>query len=129
MARTAHHPSLARRRLSPDHLTGEPFHAVVLYDLRYGAGDLAEAVRASRRPHPRPIRRAVAVYSLPRHHWDKTVAHWAAEQERRARQRLRERVGRVLRLVNTPDGVLDLAAAESVDVPPARHRHSGVWFA
>ncbi|MGA5220886.1 hypothetical protein ACPCAE_33120 [Streptomyces cinereoruber] len=101
----------------------------MLHDLRYGAGDLAEAVRASRRPHPRPVRRAVAVYSLPRHHWDKTVAHWAAEQERRARQRLRERVGRVLRLVNTPDGTLDLAAAEAVDVPPARHRHSGVWFA
>ncbi|WP_234363769.1 MULTISPECIES: hypothetical protein [unclassified Streptomyces] len=129
MARTAHHPSLARRRSPADWLPGDPHHAVVLYDLRYDAGDLAEAAREARRPRPRPVRRAVAVHSLPRHRWDKTVAHRAAEQERRARQRLRERVGTVLRLVNTPDGALDLAAAESVDVPPARHRHSGVWFA
>ncbi|MFJ4872686.1 hypothetical protein [Streptomyces sp. NPDC088757] len=129
MARTAHHPSHARRRSSPDRLTGEPFHAVVLHDLRYGAGDLAEAVREFRRPRPRLVRRTVAVHSFPRHQWDRTVAHRAAEEERRARQRLRERVGTVLRLANAPGGVLDLDAAESVDVPPARHRHSGVWLA
>ncbi|MFJ7127421.1 hypothetical protein [Streptomyces sp. NPDC098101] len=129
MARTAHHPSLARRRSSVDWLPGEPFHSVVLYDLRYGAGEFAEAVREARRPRPRLVRRAVAVYSLPRHRWDKTVAHWAAEQERRARQLLRRRVGTVLGLVNTPGGALDPDAADAVDVPPARHRHSGVWVA
>ncbi|WP_240449822.1 hypothetical protein [Streptomyces sp. S1] len=129
MARTAHHPSLARRRSSPDRLKGEPFHAVVLHDLRYGAGELAAAVREGRRARPRPVRRAVAVHSLPRHQWDKTVAHWAAEQERRTRQLLRKRVGTVLGLVNAPGGVLDPDAADAVDIPPARHRHSGVRVA
>ncbi|RSS43238.1 hypothetical protein EF906_10240 [Streptomyces sp. WAC08241] len=110
-------------------MTGKPFHAVVLHDLRYGDGDLAEAVREFRRPRPRPVRRAVAVHSFLRHQWDKTVAHRATEEERRARQRLREGVGTVLCLVNAPGGVLDLDAAETVDVPPARHRRGGLWFA
>ncbi|MFB7358322.1 hypothetical protein [Streptomyces gardneri] len=118
MARTAHHSSAARRRSTNDWLPGQPWRSVVLYDLRYGSPG-----------PPRLIRRAVNVYSLPRHHQDRTVAHWATQEERRARQRLRSRVGVLLRLVNSPAGALDLEAADAVDIPPARHRHSGVWFA
>lgn len=126
MARTAHHASLARRRCTDDQLPGRPLQSVVLYDLRYSA--LAAAPTAGK-PAPRLIRRTVNVYRLPRHHQDRTVAHWAEQEERRARQRLRGRVGTLLRLVNSPTGTLDLDAADTVDVPPTRHRHSGVWFA
>ncbi|ALO10164.1 hypothetical protein AQF52_4570 [Streptomyces venezuelae] len=118
MARTAHHASPARRRGAEEWLPGQPWQSVVLYDLRYGSPG-----------PPRLIRRAVNVYSLPRHHQDRTVAHWAAQEERRARQRLRSRAGVLLRLVNSPAGALDLDAADAVDIPPARHRHSGVWVA
>ncbi|MEU0398976.1 hypothetical protein ABZ318_01810 [Streptomyces sp. NPDC006197] len=129
VARTAHHPSRARRRGPADMLTGRPWHAVLLHDLRYGARDLADAVRESRRPRPRLVRRTVEVYAFPRHQSDPTVAHWAALEERRARQRLRRQTGTLLRLVNSPGDALDLDAADAVDVLPARHRHGGLWIA
>ncbi|WP_260461893.1 hypothetical protein [Streptomyces lateritius] len=103
MARTAHHPSHARRRTRHDMLTGQPWYAVVL--------------------------RAVEVYAFPRYQSDATVGRWAAVEERRARQRLRRQAGVVLRLVNAPGGAVDVDAADLVDIPPARHRRSGLWFA
>ncbi|WP_406060897.1 hypothetical protein OG462_25035 [Streptomyces sp. NBC_01077] len=102
---------------------------MALHDLRYSARDVSEAVREGRRPRPRPVRRAVEVYAFPRHQGDGSVAREAAAEERRARQRLRRRTGMLLRMVNSPDGVIDPDTAEAVDIPPARHRRSGLWLA
>ncbi|WP_256962186.1 hypothetical protein [Streptomyces sp. NRRL B-24572] len=129
MARTAHHPSRGRRRFRADMLKGQPWHAVVLHDLRYSTRDVSEAVREGRRPRPHPVRRAVEVYAFPRHQGDGSVAREAAVEERRARQRLRRRAGTLLRLVDSPGGVIDLDAADLVDIPPARHRRGGLWLA
>jgi hypothetical protein len=71
----------------------------------------------------------VDVYCFPRHNRDRGLSRWSALEERRARQRLRTQAGILRRLVNTPTGELALEAAEAVDVPPANHRHSSVWFA
>ncbi|MEU9295259.1 hypothetical protein [Streptomyces sp. NPDC048266] len=35
----------------------------------------------------------------------------------------------LLRLVNAPGGAVDVDAADLVDIPPARHRRGGLWFA
>ncbi|MEU4465963.1 hypothetical protein AB0G20_19965 [Streptomyces sp. NPDC024017] len=75
------------------------------------------------------VRRTVDVYSFARHQWDPSVAQWAATEERRARQRLRTQVGTLLRLVNTTAGELALDAADTVDIPPARHRRDALWHA
>ncbi|MFB9435066.1 hypothetical protein [Streptomyces showdoensis] len=53
----------------------------------------------------------------------------AAVEERRARQRLRARLGVVIRLVDSPAGRLAPEAADTVDVPPARHRRAALWLA
>ncbi|WP_241845215.1 hypothetical protein [Streptomyces sp. CB02261] len=129
MARTAHHPSHTRRRTRHAMLTGQPWYAVVLRDLRYSARDVSQARREGRRPRPRPVLRAVEVYAFPRHQSDATVGRWAAVEERRARQRLRRQAGVVLRLVNAPGGAVDVDAADLVGIPPARHRRGGLWFA
>ncbi|WP_259370089.1 hypothetical protein [Streptomyces lincolnensis] len=71
----------------------------------------------------------MAVYSFPRHRRDGSVAEWSALEERRARQRLRAQVGTLLRLVNATTGELALDAADTVDIPPARHRRSSLWLA
>lgn len=115
----AAHPALPNRRWT----------AVVLYDLRYSARVRADARRAATRPRPRAVRRAVAVYSFPRFSRDPFVAEWATVEERRARQRLRAEARAALRTVNTSGGTLDLDAADAVDIPPARHRHSARWLA
>lgn len=44
-------------------------------------------------------------------------------------QRLRTQTGIIRRLVNTAGGELALSATDMVDVPPANHRHSSIWFA
>ncbi|KKZ71249.1 hypothetical protein VO63_24420 [Streptomyces showdoensis] len=92
---------------------------MVLHDLRARRGAAA----------PTPVRRSVAVYSFPRHNRDRTVARMAAVEERRARQRLRARLGVVIRLVDSPAGRLAPEAADTVDVPPARHRRAALWLA
>ncbi|OKJ64759.1 hypothetical protein AMK27_02405 [Streptomyces sp. CB02009] len=129
MARTAHHIPRSRRRLADEDPWRDPYLSLVLYDLRRDAACLTEAAREGARPRPRAIRRTVALYDWPRFQQDRTVAHWAAMEERRARTRLRIRTGLLLRLVNLPGGTLDPGAADTVDVPPARHRRCGLWFA
>ncbi|MFE9927921.1 hypothetical protein [Streptomyces sp. NPDC005533] len=75
------------------------------------------------------MRRTVAVYAFPRHQQDRSVARWSAQEERRARQRLRAQVGTLLRLVRSTSDELALDAADMVDIPPARHRRSSLWLA
>ncbi|MER6346050.1 hypothetical protein ACWC10_22765 [Streptomyces sp. NPDC001595] len=102
---------------------------MVLHDLRYSARVLADAAREARRPRPRRIRREVNVRTFARRQRDPSVAEWSALEERRARQRLRSRLGTLLKLVaSTADG-LALDAVDRVDVPPARHRRSSLWLA
>ncbi|MFD9934357.1 hypothetical protein ACFWZ6_14635 [Streptomyces massasporeus] len=69
------------------------------------------------------------VYSFARYQRDASVAQWSAVEERRARQRLRIQVGTLLGLVNTTAGELALDAADTVDIPPARHRRGSLWLA
>ncbi|MGW5424852.1 hypothetical protein [Streptomyces sp. NPDC003943] len=114
--------------MSDDARPGRPWRAVVIRDLRYDARGLTVAAREGRRPVPRAVRRVVEVYSFPRHQQDPSVARWAAAEERRARQRLRARLGAVVRLVNSVGG-LAVEAADVVDVPPARHRRGALWLA
>jgi hypothetical protein len=71
----------------------------------------------------------VEVYSFARHRRDRSVAEWSATEERRARQRLRAQVGLLRGLVNSAAGELALDAADTVDVPPTRHRHGSLWLA
>ncbi|MET9540251.1 hypothetical protein ABZY16_22515 [Streptomyces sp. NPDC006553] len=129
MARTAHHIPRSRRLIPDDRLAGDPCLSLALYDLRRDAACLTEAAREGARPRPRAIRRTLAPYDRPRFRQDRTVAHWAAKEERRARTRLRIRTSLLLRLVNSPGGTLDPEAADTVDVPPARHRRSGLGVA
>ncbi|MFD3994491.1 hypothetical protein [Streptomyces sp. NPDC058548] len=129
MARTAHHIPRSRRPFPFDRMWGDPYLSLVLYDLRRDAACLTEAAREGARPRPRAIRRTVAFYDRPRFEQDRTVGRWAAKEERRDRMRLRTRTGLLLRLVNSPGGTLAPDAADAVDVPPARHRRSGLWFA
>ncbi|WP_370413127.1 hypothetical protein [Streptomyces fradiae] len=104
MSRTAHHipPAHAERPERP----GAPWHVVVLRDPRRGT------------------RREVAFRSFPRHQHDATVGRWAAVEERRARARLRTALAAAVHLANT-----DPAATDTVDIPPFRHRRSGLWLA
>lgn len=118
MSRTAHHVPPSHVRIAGERRPGDPWHAVVLYELRR---------RAGHRAVPTLVRRSVAVYSFPRHNRDRSVARMAAAEERRARQRLRARAGVIVRLVNAPGGRLAVGAAETVDVPPARHRRGALW--
>ncbi|MFJ8534290.1 hypothetical protein [Streptomyces sp. NPDC093591] len=75
------------------------------------------------------IRRRVDVHSFARRKRDRSLAQSSAIEERRARQRLRAQVGKLLRLVNSTGDELALDAADTVDVPPARHRRSSLWHA
>ncbi|MEU0397394.1 hypothetical protein ABZ208_32405 [Streptomyces sp. NPDC006208] len=129
MSRTAHHVPPSRGTITDHKIPGSPWHSVVIYDHRYSAAVLAEAARAAARPRPQPVRRAVGVYVFPRHNRDRGVVHDSALEERRARQRLRARTGLLRRLVNSADGTLRPDAADTVDIPPARHRHNSIWHA
>ncbi|MFD9422722.1 MULTISPECIES: hypothetical protein [unclassified Streptomyces] len=58
------------------------------------------------------------------------MARWSAQEERRARQRLRTQVGRLRGLMNADvGGGISVEAAEGVEIPPANHRHSSLWLA
>lgn len=99
-------------------------------DLRYSARVLAEAAREGRRPRPTRVRRTVEIHRLPRADHDGTVGRSAAQEERRARRRLRDRLLALRGLIGASrTGPLDRGAADAVDVPPARHRHGARWFA
>ncbi|MFE4593726.1 hypothetical protein [Streptomyces laurentii] len=130
MSRTAHHTRTTHTSRTPTaedrSRPGGPWHAVVLYDLRFEAGGRAAAGREGRRAVPRRVRRAVAVFAFPRYQRDASVGRWAAVEERRARQRLRARVGTVIKLVNSAPAI---EAADAVDIPPARHRRGALWWA
>ncbi|MCX4969600.1 hypothetical protein OHA98_33560 [Streptomyces sp. NBC_00654] len=130
MARTAHHFPPSQTRKTFDERFGGPWHRVVVRDLRYSARSLAEAADECRRPRPRAVRRHVQVYSFPRHNRDASVGRWSAQEERRARQRLRSQVGRLRRLVNSgPDGGIGVDMADLVEIPPANHRHGSLRLA
>ncbi|WP_318211523.1 hypothetical protein [Streptomyces sp. SJL17-1] len=129
MARTAHHIPRSRRSFPVDRPVGDPWCSLVLYDLRLSTACLTEAVRECGRPRPQAIRRTVSVHRWPRFSQDRTVARWSEKEERTARTRLRTQAGLLLRLVNSPDGTLDMRAADAVDIEPARHRRSGLWCA
>ncbi|MFG3722938.1 hypothetical protein ACGF8D_34670 [Streptomyces massasporeus] len=129
MTRTAHHTRPPHGRRAHDNSPGTPWCSVVLHDLRYSARGITDATRESRRPRPHKVRRAVDVYSFARYRRDASVARWSAVEERRARQRLRSDVGTLLGLVNTTAGELALDAADTVDIPPARHRRGSLWLA
>ncbi|MFF5976580.1 hypothetical protein ACFY7C_34260 [Streptomyces sp. NPDC012769] len=132
MSRTAHHvpPSHAHTRATDDERRpGAPWHALLLHDLRYDAACLDAALREGRRPVPRAVRRRVEVYAFPRHNRDRSLPAWATREERRARRRLRGRVGVLLRLLHSPTGPLRPYAAGTVDIPPARHRRGALWLA
>ncbi|MFD4140323.1 hypothetical protein [Streptomyces sp. NPDC058572] len=129
MSRTAHHVPPSRGTVTDHHVPGSPWHSVVIYDLRHSAAVLAEAARAAARPRPQRVHRAVGVHVFPRHNRDRGVARESAVEERRARQRLRARTGLLRRLVNSVDGPLRPDAADTVDIPPARHRHSSIRHA
>ncbi|MCX4676958.1 hypothetical protein OG413_16885 [Streptomyces sp. NBC_01433] len=71
------------------------------------------------------------VYCFPRHNRDGGVARWSAQEERRARQRLRTQVGRLLGLMNADvGGGISVEAAEVVEIPtgepPAQLALAGV---
>ncbi|WP_329275586.1 hypothetical protein [Streptomyces sp. NBC_00691] len=129
MARTAHHIPRSRRRPAAEKTPGAPWRSLVLYDLRHASARRAGTGADREHPHPRTIRRLVVFRRWPRFNQDSGVARWSAQEERRARRRLRAQVGRVLSAVNAPDGTVTPDAADTVDIPPARHRHSSLWFA
>ncbi|MFD5912898.1 hypothetical protein ACFWHL_29705 [Streptomyces massasporeus] len=129
VTRTAHHIRPPHSRSAYDRSSGKPWRSVVLHDLRYSARSFADAKRESTRPRPHKVRRAVDVYSFARYQRDASVAQWSAVEERRARQRLRTQVGTLLGLVNTTADELALDAADTVDIPPARHRRGSLWLA
>ncbi|MGW8361516.1 hypothetical protein ACWGK1_13215 [Streptomyces wedmorensis] len=129
MARTAHHIPRSRRLWPDERLTGDPWCSVVVRDLRYSADRLDEAAREGTRPRPQEVRRTVELRTWPRFRQDKSVAQWSAEDERRARQRLRARMRKLTRLVNGAGGTIARTAPYTVDVPPYRHRRLGLWLA
>lgn len=129
MSRTAHHIPVSRRPFPDDRLRGDPWCSVVVRDLRYSAGRLAEAAREHTRPRPEALLRAVDLYSWPRFRQDRSVAQWSARDERRARQRLRARMRTLTRLVNGAGGTIARTAPDTVDVPPTRHRRDALWLA
>ncbi|MET9698405.1 hypothetical protein ABZY31_15970 [Streptomyces sp. NPDC006529] len=115
MSRTAHHAVSPAARLRQ----GCPL-TLTVHDLRFSARARAEAERAGRRVRPRPVRRRAVIRRLPRLMGDPSVARWAAQEERRARARLRTAVRAAVR---TPAG------ADHPDVLPARHRRAALWLA
>ncbi|MER6098009.1 hypothetical protein ABT154_19530 [Streptomyces sp. NPDC001728] len=71
----------------------------------------------------------MAFHRWPRFNRDTGVADWSAREERRARQCLSHGTGALLRELNTSGGILDPEAADTIDIPPARHRRSSLWLA
>ncbi|GHB39105.1 hypothetical protein GCM10010347_05720 [Streptomyces cirratus] len=125
MSRTAHH---IRSRRRTDHTAA--VLAVLVHDLRYSARCRAEAARGRHRPRPQATRRHTAIRHFPRVRRDRSVSRWAAQEERRARQRLRADARTLLRLTHPGrDGQLDLRPAEETDIRPARHRRAALWLA
>lgn len=124
VARTAHHRPLSRAKAAPG---SHCWRRVRLYDPRYPR----YGAHASGRPVPQAVRRSVDVRSWARADThDRSVSVWAALDERRDRQRLRGQLTALRRLVDAPgSGVLALAAADDVDVLPARHRRCALWLA
>jgi hypothetical protein len=59
---------------------------------------------------------------------DRSVARWSAVRERRARQQLRLRLVTARALADGRTGPLTAGAADTVDVPPVRHRHHAIWL-
>ncbi|MFF8843955.1 hypothetical protein ACF08N_14730 [Streptomyces sp. NPDC015127] len=121
MARTAHHPRPTATR------DRRPWRRLVLHDLRYSRRVLDEAALRRGRPRPQAVRRRVEVHCFLRGGLDRGITVESAIEERRARRRLRAQVGVLLRTVNSPGGPLRTEAADLVDVPPVRHRHSSLW--
>ncbi|WP_043614614.1 hypothetical protein [Nonomuraea candida] len=103
---------------------------MTVVDLRYSAASLRQARRAGHRPRPQLLRHKVEVYSWARSDpRDRSVSEWADIEERRARQRLRLRLGAVRRTVNAPtDGPRAAEAIDDLDVLPARHRRNAIWL-
>lgn len=129
MSRTAHHPIPRRLEEASESAFSEgPWRSVRCFDLRYSARVLAEAAREGRRPRPRRIVRRVDVYAWGRYlASDGEIGAAAALAEGRERMRLRAGVVLVRAVVNSSAaGGLDVTAAESVDIPPARHRRDGL---
>ncbi|MGW7101550.1 hypothetical protein [Streptomyces sp. NPDC054838] len=127
MSRTAHHIRSRRR-------AGHPAKAlcvlVLVHGLRYSARCRTEAARGGHRPRPRAVRRRGVARRLPRVLRDRSVHHWAAQEERRARQRLRADTRTLLRLTDRgPGRRLDLSRAEEADTAPARHRRAALRLA
>ncbi|MFE6667794.1 hypothetical protein ACFVFH_30085 [Streptomyces sp. NPDC057697] len=129
MARTAHHLPPSQTRKSHDDSPGAPWHSAILNDLRYSTRSLTEAATDARRPWPQPIRRRTDVHHFARHNRDGGISRAATLAERQARQRLRARTTLLRSLVNTPAGALSLEAADTIDIPPANHRHGELWLA
>lgn len=130
MSRTAHHPIPRRlEEAGGSAFSGAPWRSVRCFDLRYNARVLAEAAREGRRPRPRRIVRRVDVYAWGRHlACDGEIGAAAALAEGRERMRLRVGVVRVRAVVHgSAAGGFDVTAAESVDIPPARHRRNGLY--
>lgn len=123
MARTAHHRPLSRAEAAPG---SRCWRSVRLYDLRYPR----YGARASGRPMPQAVRRSVEVRSWARADTHDRSVSVTALDERRDRQRLRGQLTALRRLVDAPgSGGLALAAADELDVLPARHRRCALWLA
>ncbi|MFJ7203203.1 hypothetical protein ACIQWR_06685 [Streptomyces sp. NPDC098789] len=118
MARTAHHRRSLGAALCQDGPAPLTF-TVTLYDLRFSARLRAEAERAGRRVRPAHGRHRSATRRLPRLLRDPSVARWAAQDERRARARLRTALRAAVRT----------AGAGDPDVQPARHRRGALRLA
>ena len=129
MSRTVHHVS--RSRSDVGGVPGGAWRSVVLVDLRFGDASLRKAARDGRRPYPEVVRRRSAVYLWARADpCDRFVARWADAEERRERQRLRRSAGVIRQVANAAvEGRLAVEAVRDLDVPPARHRRSGIWLA
>ncbi|MFF8419386.1 hypothetical protein [Streptomyces sp. NPDC015680] len=129
MTRTAHHVPPSRATMTYADGPNLPWHSVTLGDLRYSTRSLAEATFQARRPVPQIIRRRVDVYRFPRHNRDRGISRASTLEERRSRQRLRAQTGLLRRLLNTPTGELTLEAADTIEIPPPKHRHGTLWQA
>ncbi|MDJ0383890.1 hypothetical protein [Streptomyces sp. G-G2] len=114
MSRTAHHRA---RSLGTWPLTA----TATVDDLRFSARLCAEARRAGHRVRPEAVRRRAVVRRLPRLLRDPSVGRWAAQEERRARARLRTAVRAAVRDAGP--------GAPDPDVLPARHRRGALQLA
>lgn len=127
MSRTVHHTP-NRHRTAPaywPHGTAGPCTAHALAELRYSRAELSRARREGRRPRPERVVRAFAAYTYPRGLGER----WTSPYEKSARAALQVfQVGALHHLRATSADAL-LAAAETLDHPPTRHRHRDLWEA